>query len=333
MATDGAGSGLACPAARLARAIRIDSATLQADYGPRTEAEWQSDLPLRAEGQLKGASPEFTARQEPGSQEYVLRIRVDFTGLHYWVAGYLYNATTALIVKMELVKQGVDIYSAVGELISQFGDVLALFEQGALTYTQTDPSGHAHADYRLDRSRGTHPGTDTVKVWTHGQRLRMTRAHAEIKIVSWKGRREIEKSPEMLGMGLCTYESKCVVHAPFHIARSDSAKGHEIVGEGPDTIPYRLVCGANCLTGDFGAMVVGGSLDAEGETGPTIRVQLKIWRDNEVHFVPTCEQPMMTIPRGERAEMETELYDWPLIDGHSKQIGVFTYTLHLDETP
>ena len=62
-------------------------------------------------------------------------------------------------------------------------------------------------------------------------------------------------------------------------------------------------------------------------------LKLKIWRDNEVMFIPTCENPLMTLPREERAQMDMELYSWPLMNGYSKQIGVFRYTLYLEKAP
>lgn len=45
----------------------------------------------------------------------------------------------------------------------------------------------------------------------------------------------------------------------------------------------------------------------------------------------SCENPILTLSRGEPVQMDMALSNWPLIDGYSNRIGVFKYTLHFDK--
>jgi len=142
---------------------------------------------------------------------------------------------------------------------------------------------------------------------------------------------EIQKCLEGVG---CTYQKPCKVTVPFETRCQDKSGLCEIEGKGSAQVPYKIIYGGNCFTGTFGAEIVGGRLDFEKDPDHPLSLTLKIWRDNEVHFMPSCENPILTLPRGERAQMDMTLYSWPLVDGYSKRIGVFKYTLHLDtKTP
>jgi len=191
-------------------------------------------------------------------------------------------------------------------------------------YSLTRSNGVATATYHLDYSKGTGTGLDTVKIWTFGRGRKKYEAEAKIKIIS-DGKLKIEKS--LGGVG-CSYEKPCKVMIPFEVKCPDTSGPCEIEGKGSAQVPYKLVCGGNCFTGTFGAGIVGGKLDLEKDPEHPLSLTLKIWRDNEVHFMPSCENPILTLPRGERAQMDMALYSWPLVDGYSKRIGVFKYTLH-----
>ena len=69
-------------------------------------------------------------------------------------------------------------------------------------------------------------------------------------------------------------------------------------------------------------------LDMERNPRKPLSLSFEILRDNEVHTI-TCRQPPLVMPRNKQAQMGMKLYNWPLIDGYSEQIGVFKYTIHL----
>ena len=190
-----------------------------------------------------------------------------------------------------------------------------------------DSKGIVDATYKLDYSKGTHPGKDIVKIWTEGYCRRKYTTEAVIKIKPHEGILEIEKTAD--GLGICNFENRCVVQLPFEMIESKDSENYEIKGGESNRISYKLKCqGCNVITGTFWAKITGGILDIEHKPKKPLSLSFEIFRDNEVHKI-TCRQPPLVIPRGEQAQMDMKLYNWPLIDGYSEQIGVFKYTIHL----
>ena len=199
------------------------------------------------------------------------------------------------------------------------GTVTGQGDQGA--------NGIVTADYKLDYSKGTHPGKDIVKIWTEGYCRRKYTTEAVIKIKPRDGILEIEKTAGELG--ICNFENRCVVQIPFEMIESKDSENYEIKGGESNRISYKLKCqGCNVFTGTFWAKITGGVLDIKRKPKNPLSLSFEIFRDNEVHKI-TCRQPPLVIPRGEQAQMDMKLYNWPLIDGYSEQIGVFKYTIHL----
>ena len=199
------------------------------------------------------------------------------------------------------------------------GTVTGQGDQGA--------NGIVTADYKLDYSKGTHPGKDIVKIWTEGYCRRKYTTEAVIKIKPRDGILEIEKTAGELG--ICNFENRCVVQIPFEMIESKDSENYEIKGGESNRISYKLKCqGCNVFTGTFWAKITGGVLDIERKPKKPLSLSFEILRDNEVHKI-TCRQPPLVMPRGEQAQMDMKLYNWPLIDGYSEQIGVFKYTIHL----
>jgi len=188
-------------------------------------------------------------------------------------------------------------------------------------------NGIVIADYELDHSKGTHPGKDIVKIWTEGYCRRKYTTEAVIKIKPREGILEIEKTAGELG--ICNFENRCVVQLPFKMIESKDSENYEIKGGESNRISYKLKCqGCNVITGTFWAKITGGVLDIKRKPKNPLSLSFEIFRDNEVHKI-TCRQPPLVMPRGEQAQMDMKLYNWPLIDGYSEQIGVFKYTIHL----
>jgi hypothetical protein len=210
---------------------------------------------------------------------------------------------------------------------TQRGTVKSTFWKNDFVFTQTLKNGVAEADYQLDHSKGTHPGIDKVEIWTYGPRLKIYRTVATIKIKPSKGVLEIEKTAGELG--ICNFENRCVVQLPFKMIESKDSENYEIKGGESNRISYKLKCqGCNVITGTFWAKITGGVLDIKRKPKNPLSLSFEIFRDNEVHKI-TCRQPPLVIPRGDQAQMDMKLYNWPLIDGYSEQIGVFKYTIHL----
>jgi len=187
--------------------------------------------------------------------------------------------------------------------------------------------GIVDATYKLDYSKGTHPGKDIVKIWTEGYCRRKYTTEAVIKIKPHEGILEIEKTAGELG--ICNFENRCVVQIPFEMIKSKDSENYEIKGGESNRTSYKLKCrGCNEITGTFWAKITGGILDIEHKPKKPLSLSFEIFRDNEVHKI-TCRQPPLVMPRGKQAQMDMKLYNWPLIDGYSEQIGVFKYTIHL----
>ncbi len=187
--------------------------------------------------------------------------------------------------------------------------------------------GALTAKYKLDYSKGTHPGKDIVKIWTEGYCSRKYTTEAVIKIKPQDGTLEIEKN--LSDSGVCSFEKRCVVQVPFEMIESKDSENYEIKGGESNRISYKLKCqGCNVITGTFWAKITGGSLDMEHKPKKPLSLSFEIFRDNEVHKI-TCRQPPLVIPRIKQQQMDMKLYNWPLIDGYSEQIGVFKYTIHL----
>jgi len=190
-----------------------------------------------------------------------------------------------------------------------------------------DSNGIVTADYKLDYSKGTHPGKDTIKIWTKGYCGREYTTEAVIKIKPHDGILEIEKTAGELG--ICNFENRCVVQIPFEMIESKDSENYEIKGGESNRISYKLKCqGCNVITGTFWAKITGGVLDMERKPKKPLSLSFEILRDNEVHTI-TCREPPLVMPRGEQAQMDMKLYNWPLIDGYSEKIGVFKYTIYL----
>ncbi len=188
-------------------------------------------------------------------------------------------------------------------------------------------NGIVKAKYILDYSKGTHPGKDTVKIWTEGYCRRKYRTEAVIKIKPRDGILEIEKTSGELG--ICNFENRCVVQIPFEMIESKDSENYEIKGGESNRISYKEKCqGCNEIAGTFWAKITGGMLDMERNPKKPLSLSFEILRDNEVHTI-TCRQPPLVMPRDKQAQMSMKLRNWPLIDGYSEQIGVFKYTLHL----
>jgi hypothetical protein len=188
-------------------------------------------------------------------------------------------------------------------------------------------NGIVTADYKLDYSKGTHPGKDIVKIWTEGYCKRKYTTEAVIKIKPREGILEIEKTAGELG--ICNFEKRCVVQIPFEMIKSKDSENYEIKGGESNRISYKLKCqGCNVITGTFWAKITGGVLDIKRKPKNPLSLSFEIFRDNEVHKI-TCRQPPLVMPRGEQAQMDMKLYNWPLTDGYSEQTGVFKYTIHL----
>ena len=150
---------------------------------------------------------------------------------------------------------------------------------------------------------------------------------ADNKIKPREGISEIEKTAGELG--ICNFENRCVVQLSFKMIESKDSENYEIKGGESNRIPYKLKCqGCNVFTGTFWAKITGGVLDIKRNPKNPLSLSFEIFRDNEVHKI-TCMQPPLVMPRGEQAQMDMKLYNWPLIDGYSEQIGVFKYTIHL----
>ncbi len=188
-------------------------------------------------------------------------------------------------------------------------------------------NGTVDVKYKLDYSRGTHPGKDIVEIWTHGYCKKRYTTQAVIRIKPREGRLEIEKN--LSELGICGFEGRCVVQVPFEMIESESSENYEIKGGESKRPPYKLSCpGCNVITGDFWARITGGRLDMERKPENPLSLSFEIFRDNEVHTID-CRQPPLVMPRGKQQQMSMKLHSWPLVDGHSEQIGVFRYTLHL----
>ena len=185
--------------------------------------------------------------------------------------------------------------------------------------------GALTAKYKLDYSKGTHPGKDIVEIWTEGYCKKKYSTEAVIKIKPRDGILEIEKNSS----GICRFENRCVVQLPFEMIESEDSDNYEIRGGESNRISYKEECqGCNEITGTFWARITGGMLDMERNPTKPLSLSFEILRDNEVHTI-TCRQPPLVMPRDKQAQMSMKLYNWPLIDGYSEQIGVFKYTIHL----
>ena len=185
--------------------------------------------------------------------------------------------------------------------------------------------GALTAKYILDYSKGTHPGKDMVEIWTEGYCKKKYSTEAVIKIKPRDGILEIEKNSS----SICRFENRCVVQLPFEMIESEDSDNYEIRGRESNRIAYKEECqGCNEITGTFWARITGGMLDMERNPTKPLSLSFEILRDNEVHTI-TCRQPPLVMPRDKQAQMSMKLYNWPLIDGYSEQIGVFKYTIHL----
>jgi len=185
--------------------------------------------------------------------------------------------------------------------------------------------GALTAKYKLDYSKGTHPGKDIVEIWTEGYCKKKYSTEAVIKINPRDGILEIEKNSS----SFCRFENRCVVQLPFEMIESEDSDNYEIRGGESNRISYKEECqGCNEITGTFWARITGGMLDMERNPTKPLSLSFEILRDNEVHTI-TCRQPPLVMPRDKQAQMSMKLYNWPLIDGYSEQIGVFKYTIHL----
>ena len=185
--------------------------------------------------------------------------------------------------------------------------------------------GALTAKYKLDYSKGTHPGKDIVEIWTEGYCNKKYSTEAVIRIKPRDGILEIEKNSS----GFCSFKNRCVVQLPFEMIESEDSDNYEIRGGESNRIPYKEECqGCNEITGTFWARITGGMLDMERNPKKPLSVSFEILRDNEVHTI-TCREPPLIMPRDKQQQMSMKLHNWPLIDGYSEQIGVFKYTLHL----
>ena len=201
--------------------------------------------------------------------------------------------------------------------------------RGKVNWKQNIPgkNGAVVATYKLDYSKGTHPGTDKIKIWTHGYCKKEYATEAIIKIKPSKGILEIEKTGSELG--ICHFESRCVVQLPFEMVQSKNSENYEIKGGDSNRISYKLKCkGCNVITGTFWARVTGGVLDLENNPEKPLSISFEIFRDNEIHKI-TCVKPPIIMRRKKQQYMNMKLYKWPLTDRYSEQIGVFKYTLYL----
>jgi len=224
----------------------------------------------------------------------------------------------------------VKVFHCNGKLVKSHQRVYFSRETSRGTVTgQVDQgsNGIATADYRLDYSKGTHPGKDIVKIWTEGYCRRKYNTEAFIRIKPHDGVLEIEKNAgEPAG---CNFEKRCVVQIPFEMKKSKDSENYEIKGGESNRTAYKLKCrGCNEITGTFWAKITGGVLDIEGKPKNPLSLSFEFFRDNEIHKI-TCRKPPIVIPRGKQQQMDMKLYDWPLIDGYSQQIGVFKYTIYL----
>jgi hypothetical protein len=252
-------------------------------------------------------NPSFEVRVDPeeispqaGSDSSIISVKV------FHCNGKLAKAKQIIYYSTETSRGTVNTYMGTG----------AESTGGALT-----------AKYKLDYSKGTHPGKDTVKIWTEGYCSRKYTTEAVIKIKPRDGILEIEKTSGELG--ICNFENRCVVQIPFEMIESKDSENYEIKGGESNRISYKEKCqGCNEITGTFWARITGGMLDMERNPKNPLSLSFEILRDNEVHTI-TCRQPPLVMPRDKQAQMSMKLRNWPLIDGYSEQIGVFKYTLHL----
>ncbi|NNG00910.1 MAG: hypothetical protein HKM93_16095 [Desulfobacteraceae bacterium] len=188
--------------------------------------------------------------------------------------------------------------------------------------TQGD-DGFVTATYNLDPAKGTHPGKDVINVRTNGFCGRRYTKEAEIKIKPYEARLMIEKNPSV-----CTFENRCVVQIPFKMIETKDPEIYDIKENVSNRISYEQKCAeCNEISGTFWAKLNSGKLDLKRNPKRPLTLSFEIFRDNEVLKI-SCKQPPIIIPRKQQ-QMDMALRKWPLIDGYSEQIGVFTYTLYL----
>ena len=106
--------------------------------------------------------------------------------------------------------------------------------------------GALTAKYKLDYSKGTHPGKDIVEIWTKGYCEKKYTTEAVIKIKPRDGFLEIEKNSS----SFCRFENRCVVQLPFEMIESEDSDNYEIRGGESNRISYKEKCrGCNEITG------------------------------------------------------------------------------------